>query len=364
MKRRLLATLAFAVVAASLVSTGAFVDSPDGTDQIEMVPSEDPNSAYAVNNSGEIKLDLSETNQKLSEDAEGINEDAVTVVENIFVLRHTGTEGVDSPARVWFEIAQDDIEFVRGTGSVSTIDGENNSAILAPGEQFHIGLVVDTTGDHDVENAEEFTLRAEPLEDDGSNTADDEVQTEPADGGNEESAGDGTSEPGTAPGDGTEDQSPTGAADGTDDQTTGDQTGNEEQTTADDADGGDQTAEGQTGDQTGDDGQTGDQAGTEDQTGTDDQTGTGEQTGETANGGTEGGETDDATDGGTSVDDAEDGSGLVTPGTTPDSLFPGPEATLGGFILWTFLLLVASVLLGATVFGATRYGVTSLGGDN
>jgi hypothetical protein len=36
--------------------------------------------------------------------------------------------------------------------------------------------------------------------------------------------------------------------------------------------------------------------------------------------------------------------------------FPGPETTLGGFVLRTFLLLILFVIMGASVFSATRTG--------
>lgn len=190
MTRKLLFVVLLAVGGASLVATGAFVDTPDRADEIEMAPSDGPNSAYAVNDSGEIELDLSESAQLRAADATGVTDNSVTEVVNIFTVTYDGNTG-GSPVEVWFETpdepAYDDIEFVRGTESVTSIHGRTHSQMLAPGERVHIGVLVDTTGDHRLEAIEEFTLVAET--DGGSDGTDDGDSDDTNDGNSDRDSG-------------------------------------------------------------------------------------------------------------------------------------------------------------------------------
>jgi hypothetical protein len=192
--RKLLLAVLLAVGGASLVATGAFVDTPDRADEIEMAPSDGPNSVYAVNDSGEIKLDLSESAQLRATDATGVPDNSVTEVVNIFTVTHDGNTG-GSPVEVWFETpdepAYDDIEFVQGTESVTSIHDRTHSQMLAPGERVHIGVLVDTTGDHRLEAIEEFTLVVETDGDsDGANDGDsDGANDGDSDGGSRSATG-------------------------------------------------------------------------------------------------------------------------------------------------------------------------------
>jgi hypothetical protein len=355
MKRALLGVVAVAALGATLVSTGAFVDQVEDTeDKIEMEPSDGPNAVYAVEDSdGEIKLDLSESNQALAEDAEGISEDSLTRIPNIFTVNYSAA--ADEPAaEVWFTSdAGEGIEFVVGTDTVNPIDGEDSKRTLLPTEKLHVGIVVDTRGAHDVENVSEFTIHVETVEADGdvSESAPPDQNNPTGDTTNQEAE----NEEEMINGDEEPDQDETTDQDNTTVQNdTTDQNGTE----SGDGDGDNTGSEGGE-DSTGDGTDGGATNGTEQNGGGD--TGAGGASGSGGNGGDgdtgQEGDEDDGSGGAT----ADDGGGFQTPGQGPS--FPGPEENLGGFLSGTFLWLIVAVLVGAALFAATRYGTERFGGE-
>lgn len=231
MKRELVVVVALAAVGVLLISTGAFVDTP--TDGIELTPSDGPNSVYAVaDDDGTLKIDLSEQNQRLAENATGVPADSITTVERIFTVHHNGTA---DPARVWIETETDDVEFVRGADSPVSIEGEQNNVLLAPGDERHVGIVVDATGDHDVEEIEAFTLHVawiddpddgtevpsaptpidgdDPTDDDDNDAGDDGSESDEKAEHDDSEPGDGTTDDPES-GDGTTDDPESGGNDG------------------------------------------------------------------------------------------------------------------------------------------------------
>ncbi|MFW6018532.1 MAG: Ig-like domain-containing protein [Halapricum sp.] len=188
-------TLLVAVLVAStalLVSTGAAPFST-GTDDVEgvdivMEPADGPNGKYAViDENGEIALLLSGENPDL--DAEGIAGETVTPLHRVFTITNNGTE----TARVWIEDDADDVRFYRADDPEDSLEGPENEFDIGPGATVHVGLLVDTRGDHDVENVSQFTVHVEqgtPEEDDGTDDG-----TDGDSGGDEtdgDSGGDGT----------------------------------------------------------------------------------------------------------------------------------------------------------------------------
>lgn len=316
MKRTLLVVIGIAALGATLVSTGAFVDVPEeGGEDIEMQPSDGPNAIYAVENEDdELALDLSEGNQQLAAQfgGKGVNDDSVTRILNIFTVTYTD-DNADRTAEVWLETDIDglDVEFIEGVDQTNSIHGEDESVALDPGERLHVGIVVDTTGDHAVEELSEFTLHAErpELEDDRTSRT-----PGPGDDGPESDDGDGEG------------------------------IGDEE--ADDDTEAGDETDEAKAGDETDDEGKTEDGESETEDNGSeaeDEDAETEDEGGKTAN--------EEGTEEG--IDDDTGAAGTVT-----QPIFPGPEETLGGFFLWTLLLLIVFVATGAGTFAVTRYGLT------
>lgn len=362
MKRALLILVAVAALGATLVSTGAFVDTVEDTEEkIEMSPSDGPNAVYAVNESGEIKLDLSASNQALAEDAEGINEGSLTEIPNIFTVNYS-TAADDEPVEVWFTSdAEEGIEFVVGTDSVAPIDGEDSKRTLEPNEKLHIGVTVDTRGTHDVEDVSEFTIHVETIDEDSG-----------------QSQGDASNQDGQAEEDETSTQDEVTNQDDTESEDQDDsdpESEDEDDSDTESEDEGDDETEGESGedDAESEDSEDDTESETEDDEETDDtdqgDSGTGEESGsEGENGGDgntgqegSGNDEDDGSEEDPGEESTDDGGGLQTAGQQPS--FPGPEETLGGFLARTFLFLTIAVLTGASLFAAMRYGTDLFGGE-
>lgn len=159
------------------------VDPLTEIDHLEIVPSDSPNSVYAVlretDQGKEIELNLTKENQQLA--GEGINEDSVTYIDDIFLIMHTGDDNeFDYP--VWIEIEDangdtiESVTFYKDEFETldSVIEGEKNNVTMGPGEIVSVGMRVDTTDpDHDVTDAETFIVNSK-VPDDGDDAPDDD----------------------------------------------------------------------------------------------------------------------------------------------------------------------------------------------
>ncbi|MCG1004314.1 MULTISPECIES: DUF1102 domain-containing protein [Halobacterium] len=121
-------TLAFPSVAAPLFS-GPTDNIGEG---VELAPSSD----YASLRDGELVVDLSAANP----DAEGVNDDAVTGIEDVFRMRYNGSR----VAHVWLT---HDSEAVTFYADGAPVQSEAANVTLAPNETVAVGLRVDTTGE-------------------------------------------------------------------------------------------------------------------------------------------------------------------------------------------------------------------------
>ncbi len=143
---------------ALLVPTGAF--SAGGTDEVTddlvLSPSDGPNGKYALLNSDdEIELLLSGANPSL--EAEGLNDETVTPLDDVFTITYTG----DEYARVWLTDDAEDVHFYRGDDPDDVIESRPNNVTVGPDETVRVGVLVDARGDDDVESVDEFTVHAE-----------------------------------------------------------------------------------------------------------------------------------------------------------------------------------------------------------
>nr|WP_243837929.1 DUF1102 domain-containing protein [Halobacterium sp. R2-5] len=99
---------------------------------VELAPSSD----YAYLQEGELVVDLSAANP----DAEGVNDDAVTGVEDVFRVRYNGSQY----AHVWFTHESDAVTFY---ANGQPVQSEAANVTLAPNATVSVGVRVDTTGE-------------------------------------------------------------------------------------------------------------------------------------------------------------------------------------------------------------------------
>ncbi|PSP39735.1 hypothetical protein BRC66_04730 [Halobacteriales archaeon QH_2_66_30] len=167
MDRRLAAIAILGVVAVgavlfptAAVPLGDDVDEVAELPNVTMSPTDAPNGVYADvdDDTGEIRLNLTEENQRLAGD--GVNGDAVTEIDNVFTVTYTGDRGV----YVWLtdDEADDNLRFYSGGDPTNSFEGEADGVRLTTGDSIRVGFVVDTTDpDHGVEAIDTFTLHAE-----------------------------------------------------------------------------------------------------------------------------------------------------------------------------------------------------------
>ena len=167
MDRRLAAIAILGVVAVgavlfptAAVPLGDDVDEVAELPNVTMSPTDAPNGVYADvdDDTGEIRLNLTEENQRLAGD--GVNGDAVTEIDNVFTATYTGDRGV----YVWLtdDEADDNLRFYSGGDPTNSFEGEADEIRLTTGDSIRVGFVVDTTDpDHGVEAIDTFTLHAE-----------------------------------------------------------------------------------------------------------------------------------------------------------------------------------------------------------
>lgn len=169
------------VIGMLLFPTAAFEDTLGETSpesEIELSPAEGPNGVYAVpDGDGQLGLDISETNQKISQNngGSGVNANAVTTIDRIFSVTYTGEESVVvrlNVDREGLDIAKDEIYFYQDQ-QTDDRSLERDGITLGPSETIHVGLFIDTTGDgHEIENVENFEIHVDGPAGDTSSPAD------------------------------------------------------------------------------------------------------------------------------------------------------------------------------------------------
>lgn len=82
----------------------------------------------------------------------------MTPIDRVCTINNTG----DETAVVWLTDDADDVRFFHGTDPDNSLEGQTNAVTLAPEDgKLQVGLVADTRGQDDVEEAENFTVHVE-----------------------------------------------------------------------------------------------------------------------------------------------------------------------------------------------------------
>jgi hypothetical protein len=142
-------TLAFPSVAAPLFSG----PTDNIGEDVELAPSSD----YAHLDDGNLVVDLSAANH----DAEGVNDDAVTSIDDVFRIRYNGSQY--EYAHVWLT---DDSEAVTFYANGEPVQSEADNVTLGRNGTVAVGLRVDTTGETADGLIDEITIHARAAEPD------------------------------------------------------------------------------------------------------------------------------------------------------------------------------------------------------
>lgn len=162
---------------AAAVGTGAFTSVTADRD-VEVAVAEDADAflrleavegsanadAFVEEEDGTIAIDITETEQS-GEDG-GLNPNAETVIDDLFVIQNRGTQEIEVKIDEEFEPIKANVLEVEGSESADTDDLLSGSQTLSVGDEATIGLVLDTEGfDQDDELDADFTIVAEAVDD-------------------------------------------------------------------------------------------------------------------------------------------------------------------------------------------------------
>jgi hypothetical protein len=142
---RVIARLAVGVLILSAVTfavgTGAFPGASDPVgEEVSLSPSSGPNGEYAYLADGELVVDLTAANPNL--DGDGVGDDTVTILDDVFVVRYGG----ERFARIWITHGSESVT-LRADGR--PIQSEANAVVLPANGSTAVGMGVDTTGTTD-----------------------------------------------------------------------------------------------------------------------------------------------------------------------------------------------------------------------
>jgi hypothetical protein len=155
MRRKLLLLAAIALAAALVLPSVAAPGGDQAGEGITLSPHAGPNGAYAVMDDGNLTLRFDSANPNVT--ADGVNANAVTPIDRIFVVNYTGP----TQATVWLESDVSQLRFYRDDEPSDSLEGRSNGVVLQPGERIAVGVEIDTRDGRQVEATDQFVVHAE-----------------------------------------------------------------------------------------------------------------------------------------------------------------------------------------------------------
>lgn len=140
MNRRLLALSLVALLTLAVptagVTVGAVVsngdDVVDGSDQlVELDPHSGPNGQYVSITNGDLEVEFSR-----------LNDDALTVADEVFTITSTAQETVE----VWVTVSDSSVDVYHGDSTSNSFDEQASAVELDPGESVAVGFQIDSRG--------------------------------------------------------------------------------------------------------------------------------------------------------------------------------------------------------------------------
>jgi PGF-pre-PGF domain-containing protein len=147
MNRVAVLTAVFIIATMSLIisTTGADVVSHQQTDVLELQPAGEGTYAQVDDDTGEIRIILTEANPNL--DGDGVNAEAVTNLGAVFEIQNVLEQR--RAATVWIADSSDAVTFTDADGNA--IESESEGVELQPGDNVTVHMRVDTRGVDEIE---------------------------------------------------------------------------------------------------------------------------------------------------------------------------------------------------------------------
>lgn len=189
--RLVVVVVALSAATLAIGTGGSILSGPTDpvSENVTLSPASGPNGNYAYLADGELVVDLTPANPNL--DGDGPNDEGVTTLEDVFVIRYGG----DRFARVWLAHGSESVVFLAGG---DPIQSAANAVFLPANESASVGLRINTTGNTDglIEDITVHARVADPEDVGGTSTADPDADSDsnsnPNTGANPERASDGS----------------------------------------------------------------------------------------------------------------------------------------------------------------------------
>ena len=99
------------------------------------------NGHYAMQNGNQLSINITANNAPTG-GGEGINENALTRMHNVFVIENQGTQDVG----VYIDNPNSEVVFYNATSPTDSLEGSTNSTTLTPGDTIYVGFEIDLRG--------------------------------------------------------------------------------------------------------------------------------------------------------------------------------------------------------------------------
>lgn len=149
MRRLAIVLLTASVVTSAIYATGAFTSltaerdaniqvAGDAAGYLSIKPASGPNGEYATLRAGTLHISVGGV---LGQQSGGVNQNAVTVIHDIFTITNHGSQSV----AIWVTDKSVAVTFTGGPQAMR-LEGKDHAITLKPGDTLSVGLSVDTRG--------------------------------------------------------------------------------------------------------------------------------------------------------------------------------------------------------------------------
>lgn len=157
-KGKLIALIAIFAAIGLVTASGAFTSvqadrtvtvnvAGDASALLQLEPGQNPDYADASSGGGELSIDISSSNSNIQSGAEGVNENAVTWINQSFNITNQGTQSVSVTVTKLNDSADVRggwVKFYNHTDDVRLDNGTNAPGVtLSPGETAEVSIKID-----------------------------------------------------------------------------------------------------------------------------------------------------------------------------------------------------------------------------
>jgi len=137
---------------------------------LALTPATGANGQYAYLNSGQLEIDISSNNPNAGGSnftGAGVNDDALTSINDVFIIENQGTQDVDvylgdgSGNAIGLNGNDTALQYYWGSTTTNSSETSSNSVTLSPGQSVTVGFQIDLRVESVSGSFPDFTVFAE-----------------------------------------------------------------------------------------------------------------------------------------------------------------------------------------------------------